>query len=247
VDGPDGQHRRLGGRALAGHQGLQGAPDLEADRHRVDREVGPGGVPALAGDGEHEAVGRRRDRSRLGCELADGEGVGQVEADGRVHPGVGQGPFLDHQGGAPGGLLGRLEGEDDVPRQTRPAPGEHPGGRDRHGGVAVVSAGVHRPRDERAVLPPGDLLHRQGVHVRPDEQRAARRPGAGSLGPLAPLGPLPAQDAQDARAGQSGAHLEPRFAEQGGDALRRAVLLEGQLGVAVQVAAQPDDEVAVLG
>ena len=56
------------------------------------------------------------------------------------------------------------------------------------------------------------------------------------------LAPSPAQDAQDAGAGEPGAHLQARLAQHVGDAPGGAVLLEGQLGVAVQVAPEVDHE-----
>ena len=68
-------------------------------------------------------------------------------------------------------------------------------------------------------------------------------PGGRMAGP--PGAPGAAEDAQDAGAGDSGAHLQTGLAQHVGDAPGGAVLLEGQLGVAVQVAPEVDHELAV--
>ncbi len=104
--------------------------------------------------------------------------------------------------------------------------------------VHVVAAGVHQRHPAALgvlggrgarVRQAGRLGHRQPVHVGAQHHR----------GPVAV-----AQHAHDARAPDPGAHLEPGRAQPlGGDA-RRALLLEGQLGVAVQVTVEGRELVA---
>ncbi len=84
----------------------------------------------------------------------------------------------DHGKGSPGGGLGRLEDEKDVPRKIVLPVRQQAGRPEKAGGVDVMAAGVH---PARILRPPGVvplLLHGKGVHVRPQQHRP---PGLRSL------------------------------------------------------------------
>ena len=66
-----------------------------------------------------------------------------------------------------GGLLGGLEEEEDVPGQLRKMGGGVLRQGKGQGGVAVVPAGVHLPREAGGVGQSRGLCYRQGVHIRP--------------------------------------------------------------------------------
>ena len=98
--------------------------------------------------------------------------------------------------------------------------GEVAGGAEQHRRVPVVAAGVHLAGVPRLVGQVGRFLDRQGVHV-----------GAQADGwAVARL-----QHADDARLADVALHRAAELGELGGDELRRAVLLEAQLGMGVQV------------
>ena len=121
-------------------------------------------------------------------------------------------------------FLGRLEEEPD--RALRQTPGvplgdEQPGGADQPGGVEVVPARVHHVRDGRAVVVVRLFLDGERVHV-----GAQRHDGA--LPVLDVRGHAGASDAPPGR--------EPQRGEPVGHDRRRPMLLEGELGMAMQVA-----------
>ena len=78
--------------------------------------------------------------------------------------------------GATGSLLGGLEQEQYVSGQSGEVSGHIFRQGQRHGGVAVVAAGVHLSGIRGGVGQTGALCHRQGVHIRP-EGHSFRLPG----------------------------------------------------------------------
>ena len=70
--------------------------------------------------------------------------------------------------GATGSLLGGLEQEQYVSGQSGEVSGHIFRQGQRHGGVAVVAAGVHLSGIRGGVGQTGALCHRQGVHIRPE-------------------------------------------------------------------------------
>ena len=88
--------------------------------------------------------------------------------------------------------------------------------------MPVVAAGVHPPVVPRAVLEPRRLLDRKRVHVRAKPHRARRV--AGTKRP------------DHAGAADAAVDLEPEFLEPLRHQVGRAVLLEAELGVGVNVA-----------
>ena len=114
-----------------------------------------------------------------------------------------------------------------------PVLGQVAGRREQHGRVPVVAAGVHHPGRGAGPLGAGGLLDRQGVHVGP--QPEAARPVAAHQAPDDP-------GAADAPLDFIAPALE-LVGHQGGG----AVLLERELGMAVDVATQADELARTLG
>ena len=105
-------------------------------------------------------------------------------------------PVLDHGVGAGTALLGRLEDHDRVAGEI-PGLGEIAGRAQQHGGVAVMTAGMHQARRLGGMGQIGRLLDRQRVHVgaKPDHLDLA-------------LAGLPAlDDADDAGLAKAGGDL----------------------------------------
>jgi hypothetical protein len=95
------------------------------------------------------------------------------------------------------------------------------GGGQQHGGVAIVAAGMHHPRDRRRMGQPRQFLDRQGVHVGTQRDR--------------PPGMATPQRAHDPGAPQTADHLIAELGQLAGNEGRCPVFLKGDLGVAVQV------------
>ena len=131
-------------------------------------------------------------------------------------------PVLQHGERAADALLARLEDEMHGALEGGRG-GEIPGSAQQHGGVAVVAAGVHQPRLAAAIRQVGLLLHRQAVHVGAQADRLAARAAL--------------QHADHAGLADAPVHLDAPLGELGRDDLRRAVLLQPDLRVGMQVAA----------
>ncbi len=99
-------------------------------------------------------------------------------------------------------------------------------GGEQHGGVAVVPAAVHQALEARLVREVVLLLHRQRVHVGAQADRAAAAVGA------------PAHDSDHAGLADPRVVLDAEVGEALADDLGGAMLLEAELRVHVQVAAQ---------
>ena len=190
----------------------------------------PGGVPAGPGHAHLDLVAGRGDRARAHAELARVEPRVAVQ---REDPADRRDPARrEHVERAAGRLLGGLEDEPDPSGQHARGGllGQEQAGSEQHGGVHVVAAGMADVRHGRAVRDVLVVRHRQRVEVCPERNdrpfgirnllRADVDEQAGSLG----------QDHRpQARRGQ--AQRDPA----GG-----AVLVVGQLGMRVQVAAELD-------
>jgi hypothetical protein len=182
-------------------------------------------VAALPVDRHLELVRLRHHRPGAETDDPARQRLPEVEAEDPVH--ALEGAFGHHQRRAAGRfLLGRLEQEDEGAGQRLQPRGEHLGGahQDRH--VTVVTAGVHHARDLGTILVLGELIDRQRVHVRAERDGAA--------------GPAAAQDTAQARAAAR-AHRHAARLEELAHHARRAVLLEAELGVPVEVAAPLDE------
>ena len=97
-----------------------------------------------------------------------------MHAKHRLHGELVKQAVLDHLAGAAAALFGRLK--DQVNRAVKiTVLGQVLGGRQQHGGVAVVTAGVHLAWSGTGVRELVELLHGQRVHVgsQPDAATAS--------------------------------------------------------------------------
>ena len=109
----------------------------------------------------------------------------------------------------------------------RPAFGQMARRGQQHRGVAVVAAGVHHAGVAAGIGQAGGLVDRQGVHVGAQAEPA--------------LAVAAHQPADDAGAAEAALHLVAPGLQLLGHQGRGAVLVEGELGVVVDVAPQPDE------
>ena len=109
--------------------------------------------------------------------------------------------------------------------------GQFLGRSEQHRGVTIVPAGMHLALDARGVRQARGLLDKQGVHVGPQADAAA------------PL-PLAPQRADDTRLAEAAMDLDAEVRQEGGNQVARAGLLEGGLGMAVDVTAQRREPLA---
>ena len=92
--------------------------------------------------------------------------------------------------------------------------------------MTVVAAGVHAAGVAGAMGKGVGLGDRQGIHVGPQADAAARTPGIAGAGPQHP---------DHAGAGQAGVHLTAEAGEPFGHQGGGAVFCEGRFGMGVQV------------
>ncbi len=198
---------------------------MTGDQHRVDRRVRMRAVAAAPVDRDLDAVRRRHRRAGRDADAPRRQAGPVVE---RVHL-LGrealEQPVLDHRLGAGVALLSRLEdeigGAVEIARLVQVARGG-----EQHRRVPVVAAAMHPPVVTRLVREVVFLLHRQRVHVRAQADGAAAR-----VGPAA-------NDGNDAGPADPRVVLDAECREPLADDLRGPVLLEAELRVHVQVAAQ---------
>ncbi len=227
VDRADGHDGRVERRDLARHHRLQRLDDARGGDDGIGRLVRRRAVSASALDLDLEMVDGGHERAAVDADLADGQGAPEMEAECRADA-------LEHavvgaRLRAALAFLGRLEEE--AHRGAGLAGREAPGDREPHRDVPVVSAGVHAARDRRGVGLRARFLQRQRVHVGAEQDAGAGAPVVGDDPGLS-----------HARAGREADRLEPRH-----DDSRRAVLLEGELGMPVQVAPRGDERLVLRG
>ncbi len=191
-----------------------------------------GGVAAGAAQPDGEPVARRRDAAGAQAELADLQARVAVEREHPVEPADATGRH-DLQR-ALDDLLGRLEDQPDPARQQpgRRLAGQEDAGARQDRGVHVVAAGVAATWLERPV---GHVLlvgHGEGVHVGAQADRGA---AAGT------------DVAEDAGAAGQDLGFQTGPLQQVDDLAGGAVLVECELGVHVDVAAQRDELTLVSG
>ena len=199
-------------------------------------------VPALLGlrdvarDAAHgnvDLVAGGEQRARPARHLSGREVGPEVEAEDPVHAEALEDAGLADDLGAARGLLGRLEDHEHAPGQLVQVERQVAGQPERHGHVAVVTAGVHPASVLALEGDPGPLRDGQGVHV-------------GSHG-AGPLGAAVEEAAQGGAAGREDPHARvglerPELIQDVGE---RLVEVEVQLGDAVQVAAVAGEQLEV--
>ena len=190
-------------------------------------------VPALPVDGDLDAVGGRHRRAGRDADPACGKRGPVVE---RVHL-LGrkalEQPVVDHRLGASVAFLSGLEDEIrsavEIARLVKIT-----GGGEQHRRVTVVAAAVHPAVVGRPVGEVVLLLHRQRVHVGAQADRAAAFVAA------------PHDHGDHAGAADAGVVLDAERGQRLANDARRALLLETQLGMRVQVAADRRERVGVV-
>ena len=232
ADGDDGRVDRID---LPAHDGLQVDDKLGGDDDRVDAVVRGGAVTALA-----------LDRDFHGVDVGHRQAFGEVDVPGLQQRVGMQGEAVvgfreafveavrEHRLGAGADFLGRLGDEHQRALPFVLHPGQHAGGSHPAGHVNVVAAGMH-DADFAIGLVPDDHLagvgnaglfgDRQAVHVAPHQHGR----------PFAVL-----KDCHHAGDADFLGDLEAQFLQFTGDLGRRLFLLEGKLGVLVQVLVEVD-------
>lgn len=135
-------HRRVERMDVARHDGLQRHDDGSAADDGVQRLLRLGAVAADTVDRDARLVDRRHDRPFAQRELAEGQVRLVVEREDGVAGEFLEQPLLHHDLRPAEILLRRLE--DQVHRAVEIAPlGNRLGRAEQHGGVAVMTAGMH--------------------------------------------------------------------------------------------------------
>ncbi len=198
---------------------------MTGDQHRVDGGVGMRAVTALAVDRDFDAIRGSHRRARRDADAPGRQARPVVQSEHLLGRKALEEPVLDHRLGAGVALLAGLE--DQIGDAVEIARfGEVARGREQHRRVTVMAAAVHPPVVARFVGKLVLLLHRQRIHVGAQADRASARLCAA------------ANDGDDPGAADPRVMLDSERAEALGDDLRGSMLLEPELGVHVQVAAQ---------
>ena len=224
-DARDREHRRFARIDAARDDGVQLRDQLARGEDGVGRVMRLRRMAAAAAQHDVEAVGRRHDRAGPRLRLAERQ-VGPVVQ--RIDAVAGEAieqAVLDHGARAALAFLGRLE--DEVHRAVEaPRARQLARSADQHAGVAVVAAAVVNALRAAGMGGAPELDHRQRVHV--GAQADAARAAAA------------AQRADHAGAAQAFMDLEAEQPQRLRRHAGRAPLLERELGMRVQVAAQRD-------
>ena len=180
------------------------------------------GVAASCLDADVEAVGGGEHRPGAGRHVADRKAGLVVHREHGIAREFVEQPLLHHDPATAEPLLAGLENEMhgavEIARR-----GEIARRAEQHRGMPVMAAGMHLAVMRRAVRKLVHLLHRQAVHVGPEPDRAQRV--------AAPY------RADHARLGEAAMHLDAPFGELYRDNIGGALLLEPDLGMRVDVAA----------
>ena len=232
MDLGDRQHRRVLRAHVARHDGLQRGGDIGRDDHRVDAGFGPRAMRALALDADVPGSTAGHHRAGADGELARLQARPVVHAEDGIAGELVEQPVGQHGVGATQPFLGRLE--DEMHRAVEILRrGEIARRPQQHGGVAVMAAAMHLAVELGGVRQAVGLLHRQAVHV-----------GA------QPDGFMRVADAQrtdHAGLADAARHLAAPALQLLGDDVAGALLLETQLGMHVDVAADRGQFVVIGG
>ena len=161
MQGADGYHGGLAGVDATGHDGLQGSDDLGGDDDGVYTLVGTRAVPGSALHYDLEGVGAGVDRAvgdhQGACGIAPVEVTAEDGGHTLEHAGIHHGP------GTAAHLFGGLE--EQAHGEGRGLGSEQAGRPHQHGGVTVVSAGVHDAGHHGGEGQAGVLVDGQGVEI----------------------------------------------------------------------------------
>ena len=210
---------------VAADDRLRRGDHVPGDQHRVDRRVRMRAVAAAPVDGDLDPVGGGHRRTRREADAPGCQRRPVVQRENDLGREAFEQPVVDHRLGAGVAFLAGLEDQErravEVPRLVQVARGG-----EQHRRVAVVAAAVHPAVVAGTVLELVVLVHRQRVHV---GAQAHAAPGAV---------PAPAHHRDDAGPADPRMVLDAQRAQPLAHQLRRPVLLESELGMPVQVAAE---------
>ena len=211
---------------VAGHDALQAHDDGRARHHRVSGHMRHGAVPTFAVQGDGDVVRGRHGRAVAQDQVALRVGGHVVHGKDGITRKLLEQAVFHHLLGPTQAFFCGLKNQVDGAR-------EHPflsdvfGRRQQHGGVPVVTAGVHDAHVATGIRQAGGLVNRQGVHV-----------GANTYGAVARA----FFDLTDQTgAAQTACHLVAPGAQLLGHQVAGAVLLVAHLGVLVNVAAHRNE------
>ncbi len=185
------------------------------------------GVAGLAAHGDAEAIGRRQGVAANETEGANGQLRAVVQRQRHVDLRIVHDAGCNHLLHAANGLFGRLEDELHGAGKLRRQVLQHGADADQGGGVDVMAASMHLAGHGAGEGLAGHLVDRQRVHVGADREHGARAAAF--------------DQADDTGAGDAGLVLDAEALELAGDDAGGADLLEGELGVGVEVAADLDE------
>ena len=195
---------------------------MRADDDGIDPEMGHGAVRSLAPDDDAKGIHRGHDRPGAHRELARIELRKVVHAIDGIYGEALEQSVVDHHLGAAGQLFGGLEDEADGAVELARL-GQVLGGAKQHRGVPIVAAGMHLAVVARAVRHLVRLKQGKRVHVGAQADRARRVARA--------------QRADDAGSGEAAVDLDSERFELGGHDAGGPRLLEGELGMGVDILA----------
>ena len=234
IEGADRDHDIVERVDVARDDRLDVGNDLRGDQHGIDRQVRLGGMAALAFDLDADAVGSGEQRAGAEREGADGHARRVVHAVDFLDAEPVHHAIIDHFPATAAALFGWLEDDRDGAVEITGL-GEIFGGPQQHGGMAVMAAGMHLAVGLGGIGLAGDFGQRQRIHVGTQADDLAR----------ARLRAL--DDADDAGLADAGDDLvAAELLQLLGDDAGRAVHVELQLGMLVQVA-PPGGDLVVQG
>ena len=200
---------------VAGQDGLEGQGELCRDHHGIHAQVRHGAVGAAAAQRDVERAAGGHDGAAGQSECAGRHAGPVVHAEHGLHGELFEQAVLDHAACAAAGFFGGLE--DDVHDPVEIAVlRQVPCGRQQHGGVAVMAAGVHGAGVAAGVCKGVGFRHGQGVHVGTQTQ--------------GPAGTASGDAADHAGFTQAAVDLDSPGFQQASDGVGRADFLEGQFG-----------------
>ena len=180
-------------------------------------------MATFALDGDFEFVARRHDRASTHRELPHRHAWPVVQAKHRVHREFLEQAVFDHFSSAAATFFGGLKNQHHGAVEVAVL-GQVLCGGQQHGGVTIVTAGVHFPGVATGMGKGVGLLDWQGIHVGTQTNAA--------------LAVAVSDDPHHPRGSHAPVHLNAPLGEFGGHQVRGALLLETQFGVGVDVAAQ---------
>jgi len=232
MDLRDREHGGAQGRGVARDDGLQLLHELCRDHDRIARLVRHGRMAARALDDDVEEARPGHGGAGL-AENAPRRGVGVVVQPVELVAGKAlEQAFRDHPARTAEPFLGGLEDQHcragEVARRREIA-----GGAEQDRGMAVMAAGMHLAGIARGIGQVRGLGDRQRIHV-------------GAQADAALAGLLAVDDADDTGPGNALMHLvDPPVAQRLRHDPRRARLLEADLGMRVQIAADRGEFVLI--